>query len=74
MWIFIQSVEVSLRRLSDQKRIPWKGQCISASLKSIDAYVWCVDPGWKPGAHRSHSISPLLNRAGERKFSERLMG
>jgi len=33
--------------------------------------VWRVDPGWRPGAHQSRSITPLLSCTGERKYNER---
>jgi len=35
--------------------------------------MWWVGPGWTPGAHHSHSITPLPRWTGERKYNKRLM-
>jgi len=32
-----------------------------------------VDPGWRPGAHQSHSLIPLLSWTGERKYNKRFI-
>lgn len=37
-------------------------------FQSPQAVRW-FDPGWRPGAYKSHSITLLLYWAGERKYS-----
>ena len=49
-------------------RTPW------TETQVFPGVVWWVDPGWMPGPHQSHSITPLLNWTGERKLNERLVG
>ena len=36
--------------------------------------MWWGDPGWRPGAPQSCSITPLLSWTGERKYNYRLVG
>ena len=36
-------------------------------------FVWWADPGWRPGAPQSRSVTALLSWIGERKYNERLL-
>lgn len=51
-----------VRRHRDCKEAP------GARERSRSGSVWWFDLGWTPGAYQSHSISPLLNRTGERNI------
>jgi len=44
-------------------------------FNASDSHAGSVDPGWMPGAHQSHSITPLpLLDGGEKKYNQRLIG
>lgn len=41
-------------------------------MPQIYVVLWWVDPGWMPGIHQSHSVTPLLSWTEERNIMKGL--